>query len=210
MNIEKIENLPLSKSIWSFCILLAITSGGMIGCATRDIEPLAGGYEEVTHTHGSLLAEPSSHRLSLQYKKPSGGRVVIWPSLYGASPIVKNGVAIFTGDVGHRMAPNNRLGTIPRLFAIRVSGVPLDITDEVLWRWSNKTGYDFKKLMDSEIAHPREKGNIIECCFVVTAHEVVFINLDWDQIQDIMKEVKDKGFVRKERIWGTTYIEKTF
>jgi uncharacterized protein YlbG (UPF0298 family) len=36
------------------------------------------------------------------------------------------------------------------------------------------------------------------------------IYMDWNQISDVMREVKEKGVVRKDRVWGTSYIEKEF
>jgi hypothetical protein len=32
--------------------------------------------------------------------------------------------------------------------------------------------------------------------------------LDWNQVSDIMREVKEKGVMRKDPRWGTPYIEK--
>jgi hypothetical protein len=32
--------------------------------------------------------------------------------------------------------------------------------------------------------------------------------LDWNQVSDIMREVKEKGVVRKDLQWGTPYIER--
>jgi hypothetical protein len=36
------------------------------------------------------------------------------------------------------------------------------------------------------------------------------VRLDWNQIFDIMHEVKEKGVEHKDRVWGTSYIEKEF
>jgi uncharacterized protein YlbG (UPF0298 family) len=33
------------------------------------------------------------------------------------------------------------------------------------------------------------------------------ISLDWNQIADIMREVKEKGVVKKDRVCGYSYIE---
>ena len=35
-------------------------------------------------------------------------------------------------------------------------------------------------------------------------------HLDWNLVPDIMREVKGKGVVRKDRVQGTSYIEKEF
>ena len=34
--------------------------------------------------------------------------------------------------------------------------------------------------------------------------------MDWNQIFDVMREVKEKGVIHKDLRWGTTYIEKEF
>jgi hypothetical protein len=34
--------------------------------------------------------------------------------------------------------------------------------------------------------------------------------LNWSQVFDIMREVKEKGTLRKDPRWGTSYIEKEF
>ena len=36
------------------------------------------------------------------------------------------------------------------------------------------------------------------------------IQLDWREVSDIMREVKEKGVVHKDLRWGTTYIEREF
>jgi hypothetical protein len=36
------------------------------------------------------------------------------------------------------------------------------------------------------------------------------VTLDWNQISAIMSEVKGKGVVRKDRVLGTSYIEREF
>jgi len=36
------------------------------------------------------------------------------------------------------------------------------------------------------------------------------MTISWDQLSVIMREVKEKGVVRKDRVWGTSYIEKEF
>ena len=34
------------------------------------------------------------------------------------------------------------------------------------------------------------------------------VQLDWNQVSDIMREVKEKGTVHKDLRWGTPYLAK--
>jgi hypothetical protein len=36
------------------------------------------------------------------------------------------------------------------------------------------------------------------------------IRLDWDQVSEIMRAVKEKGVVRHDPRWGTPYLENKF
>ena len=189
-------------------ILSLVLCASAFGCVSRDVEPLMGGFEEVTYTHTSW--EPSQHRISLQYRS-NGKRVMIWPSLFGVRSVIKDDIAVFVGDEGYRQPPHYVRATRPRLFAVRASGPPLDITEEVLWRWSQKSGEEFTNLvMTASIAYPQEKGNSIELYFARGINKSFSVQCDWDQISDIMREVKEKGVVRKDQVWGAAYIEKEF
>jgi hypothetical protein len=90
----------------------------------------------------------------------------------------------------------------------------LDITDEVLWRWSKQSGEDFTKLSKKAyIMYPKKKGDALEFQFAVWTPPdwpTVVVLMDWNQISDVMREVREKGVVRKDRVWGTSYIEKEF
>ena len=100
-----------------------------------------------------------------------------------------------------------------RLFAVRAPELPLDITDEVLWQWSKKTGVDFEKALKiASVVTLNKKEDQLEIRFAFWNNDDwprLFL-LDWNQISDIMREVKEKGVVRKDRVWGTSYIEKEF
>ena len=43
-------------------------------------------------------------------------------------------IALFVGDRGYVEAGGKAIH--PRLFAVKAPELPLDITDEVLWRWA--------------------------------------------------------------------------
>jgi hypothetical protein len=194
---------------------LAILCAGLAGCMTPNpVTPLGGGYEEKGHPNRSSPA-PADTRVSFQYRAPDGRITLIWPSLYGVGEVVKGNVAIFVGDRAYVSSdPDDPRGTKPRLFAVRSPGLPLDITDEVLWRWSKTTGKDFSKATQwFNMATPAEKNGQLELQLEFWAEEKDWpdkttLQLDWNQVFDIMREVKEKGTLRKDPRWDTPYIEK--
>ena len=190
---------------------------GLAGCMTPNpVAPLGSGYEEKGHPNRSSPA-PADTRVSFQYRAPDGKITPIWPSLYGVGEVIKGDVAIFVGDKAYvQPDADNPRGTKPRLFAVRSPALPLDITDEVLWRWSKTTGKDFAKAVQRfSLATPAEKNGQLELQLEFWTEEKDWpdtstLQLDWNQVSDIMREVKEKGVVRKDLRWGTSYIEKEF
>jgi hypothetical protein len=189
-----------SNKIFVCLFTLAILCVSLTGCVSSRVEPLGNGYEEVVYTRTSI-SEPEATRISLQYRK-GWHTVVIWPSMEGC--IIKNDIAVFIGLMGNHES---------KLFAVKAPGPLLDITDEVLGRWSKESGKDFvEALKVASISHFQERGDALEFHFTFWARNdwprVVILN--WDQISDVMREVKEKGVVRKDLRWGTTYIQKEF
>jgi hypothetical protein len=166
---------------------------------------LSNGYEEVAYPK----------RVSFQSRAPDGKTTSIWPALYGVSEVIKGDVALFVGDKAYVSPdPDDPRGTKPRLFAVRAPGLPLDITGEVLWRWSKASGKDFAKAMEIfSLATPAEKNGQLELQLEFWTQEKDWpdktaFQLDWNQVFDIMRAVKEKGTVHKDLRWGTPYIEK--
>ena len=186
--------------------LLAMLCIGLAGCASQGtVAPLSNGYEEVAHPK----------QVSFQYRAPDGKTTPIWPSLSGVSEVIKGDVAIFVGDKAYVSSdPDDPRGTKPRLFAVRAPGLPLDITGEVLWRWSKASGKDFAKAMEIfSLVSPEEKNGQLELQLEFWTQEKDWpdkttFQLDWNQVSDIMRAVKEKGTVHNDLRWGTPYIEK--
>jgi hypothetical protein len=87
----------------------------------------------------------------------------------------------------------------------------LDITDEIIGHWAQESGRDVVKALNNPSPiGPKEQDNKLSVYFEFSAWPGVDIRLRWDQVSDIMREVKEKGVVRKDRVWGTSYIEKEF
>ncbi len=196
---------------------LAILGTGLAGCVSHHpvVAPLGNGYEEVYHPTHASASQPELMRISFQYRAPDGKITLIWPSLYGVGEVVKGEVAIFVGDKAYVSSdPDDPRGMKPRLFAVQSPALPLDITDEVLWRWSKVTGKDFAKALDRfSMVHPQGKQSGLELQLVFWTQEKDWpdkttVELDWSQVSNIMREVKEKGAVHKDLRWGTPYIEK--
>lgn len=203
------------KSICCFSLVILFT--GITGCGSvSSVEPLGGGYEEVIYTRNSI-SEPSAHQITLQYRKPDGGLIMVWPSV--RSYRVKKDMAVFVGNEAYEQPdPDDPQATRPRLFLVRAPDLPLDVSEEILWRQAKQSGGDLTKLLKKQellkkinISYVGETNSLLELRFGIEGggpYGVLY--LDWNQISDIMREVKEKGVVRKDRVWGTSYIEKEF
>jgi hypothetical protein len=198
-----------------FGLSLATLCAGLAGCASpTQVAPLRNGYEEAGHPKRSMNS-PADIRVSFQYRAPDGKITPIWPSLYGVGEVIHGDVAIFVGDKAY-VSPDadDPKGIKPRLFAVRSPALPLDITDEVLWRWSQASGKDFARAMGIfSLATPAEKNSRLELQLEFSTEErdwpdKTTFQLDWNQVSDIMRAVKAKGTVHKDLRWGTPYIEK--
>ena len=194
---------------------LAILCPALAGCASKEpVAPVGHGYEEVTHPTHASLSQPELTRISFLYQAPDGKTTQVWPSLYGVGEVVNGDVAIFVGDTAYVSAdPNNPRGMKPRLFAVQSPALPLDITDEVLWRWSKASGKDFTKAAEYfSLVTPTEINGQLLLQLEFYTDEVDWPDkttmlLSWDQVTAIMREVQAKGTIHKDLRWGTPYIE---
>jgi hypothetical protein len=211
---------------------LAILCVSLTGCSDSvQVEPLGNGYEEVTYTRTSW--EPESHQISLQYQTAGGKRVMIWPSLDGVRPIMKDDIMVFVGTKAYEPPdPDEPRATKQRLFVVKAPDLPLDITDEVLWRCAKQPGPQLYATLESPLADgswpkwvKQSDTNLVED--IKNPHMSIDLleetngalkfcgpyfdfHLDWNLVPDVIREVKEKGVVRKDRVWHTTYIEKEF
>jgi hypothetical protein len=197
----------ISKNILTFIPLaglcLYITS-----CEkSEQTEVLGNGYEEVTFTTSGLGA-PDAHQISLQYRGADGKRIMIWPSLGGVKELANNDIIIFSGEAAMSPPdPEEPQATDSRLFTVKAPELPLDITDVVLARDTNQSEGDLEKLIEkARIVYPEGKDNGVVFHFA----DGPDVYLNWDQILDIMSDVKEKGTVRRDRVWGVDYIKKEF
>ena len=125
-----------------------------------------------------------------------------------------NDTALFSGYAApHNSNPANPNYTELRIFVVKSPELPMDITGEVIQRWAKEAGQDTTNINPDTIVHLNEKDHEVEFSFttdIAGSRQGVVYKLTWPQISDIMREVKEKGAVRKDRVWGTSYIEKEF
>lgn len=200
-------------------VALAMLCLGLTGCQLpKSVAPVGSGYEEVSHPKRAFLDEPPLPRVSFQHRGTDGKTSLIWPSLYGASEVIKGNLAIFVGDKAY-VEPDKV--THPRLFAVKAPELPLDITDEVLWRWSKASGKDFAKALQKfSLVIPEEKNGRLELHLEFLSEGYLSVEkdwpdqsdlpLDWNQVSDILRAVKTKGVVEKDLRWHTPYIGEKF
>jgi hypothetical protein len=206
------KNLPL-------CVLVAGLSLGA-GCALHPTTvPLSDGFEAVSHPHRSFIDDPPPPRVALQRRAADGTVKEIWPSLYSTDTIVRKDLVLFVAERAYR-DPDNV--THARLFAARPPELPLDLTDEVLWRWSKVNGRDFGSALQKYAAvSPAEDSGGVEVRLQFWANSVFgethqdwpdtsSLHLDWSQIDEIMRAVKAKGTVQKDLRLHTEFIGEKF
>lgn len=198
--------LPVICFFVSLCLFLT-------GCSTsRPARPVGNGYQEVTHRGKS--EDPADVRISLEYRAPDGKITLVWPSLSGVDEIIHGDVALFVGDKTYASSdPDASQAARPRLFAVREPGLPLDITDEVLWDWSRTSGKDTVKAERLlEMVTPVETGGKLDVRLEFWEDgygwpDKATVELTWNQVLDIMRTVKEKGSEHKDLRWRTSYIE---
>ena len=208
-----------SKNFFAL-MFLSLLGVGLAGCKTHTtVTALANGYEEVSHPHHTLLDEPEPPRISLQHRTGAGSVSHIWPSLYGVTAVVKDQLAIF---VAEKAAIEPERITRPRLFAVTAPDLPLDITDEVLWRWSKLNGKDFgKSLAKFNLVTPAEKNGRLELLLDFMPENRLLgddrdwpdksvLAWSWDQVAEIIRNVKTKGVVEKDLRWHSRYLGEKF
>jgi hypothetical protein len=212
--------LNLNRNLLAPALVLAVLGLCGAGCQThKAVLPQSGGYEEVSHPHHTLIDEPDPPRISLQHRDAGGKVTQIWPSLSSAYDVIKGDLALF---VAEKAFVEPERVTHPRLFAVRSPDLPLDLTDEILWRWSKANNKDFGKTMDKFYAmEMEEKNDGLQLTLEFWNRTELaaarddwpdqgLLLLSWPQVDEIMRAVKTKGTVQKDLRWHTEYIGERF
>ena len=200
-------------------VAVALLGVGLTGCqGKKAITPLGSGYEEISHPVHTFLPGDSPPRISLAHIDVAGNTTTIWPSLYSFNAVVHDDLAIFIAEKAFLNAGQPVLH--PRLFAVESPGLPVDITEEVLWRWAKANGRDLMKTFSRfSMATPAEQdgrlnvhlefwpGSYMEDTDWPEAGD---LQLDWSEVLKIMHSIQVKGVQEKDLRWHTPYIEEKF
>jgi hypothetical protein len=207
---------------WLNCLsaglVLALACLAGSGCQTHTTkQALSNGYEVVTHPHHTLIDDPEPPRIAFQHRAADGTLTPIWTSLYSPDTIIQGHLAIFIAekaDAAHE--------THPRLFAVRAPELPVDLTDEVLWRWCKANGKKFEKALPvfSEItAAETADGLQVNLRFLPLDTygkarddwpDSGSLPLTWTQVDNLIHLVKTKGAVQKDLRWHDQFIGEKF
>lgn len=195
---------------------LAVLMLGEPGCAThKTVVPLSNGYEVVAHPHRTFIDDPPPPTLSLQRRDKEGTVQKIWPSLYSTDTVLRGDELIFVAEKAY-VQPERV--TRPRLFMVKPPELPLDITDEILWRWAKANHRDFTKVLQKFAGvTPADQGDGVEVRLDFWASPVFgevhqdwpdngTLQLGWPEIEEIMHAVRVKGMLEKDLRWHSEYI----
>lgn len=204
----QVMNFRLSCSL---SLVLAVAGLGLAGCQLpKVVAPIGSGYQEVSHPKRGFIDEPPLPRISFEHRGADGRVVKIWPSLYGVNTVINGELAIFVGDRAYR--DDGTRTTRPRLFAVQFPGLPLDITDQVLWEWARTNGKSLGQTMDHfSLITPKENSGRLELHLDFYTNDKNWpdqgeLLLEWNQVTNIMQTVKSKGLVEKDLYWHTQFI----
>ena len=188
---------------------LVLLGLGLAGCQSHKgtATVLGHGYEEVAH------AGRSSVRVSLEYLETADKPLMIWPSLYGVDEVIHGPVAVFVGDVP--FVGQGGRGMHPRLFAVQAPALPVDITDTVLWNWAKSAHRDFNQATENfSLATPAEKDGRLELQLEFWSEagskwpDKGTITLDWNQVNGMLLQAKQRGVLQKDPRWHTPYVSE--
>ena len=193
-----------SKNFLLRAVGMGILALCVTGCSSiSSVAPLGNGYSIVNYKLNSF-PEESAFESSLQYGKPEGRRVMVWPSLFGGNAIIRNEAAVFIGEL--------RSGDL-RLFAVRAPELPLDITGEAFRHWSAASGKNFAgalRVTDNWYVRENQDRLVFHFQFEPGTDLPDVMALDWSEVRSYMDEVKRKGALRIDRVRYKTYLEKEF
>lgn len=186
----------------------------LAGCRSDHpgVVPLSHGYEEVTHSDRSMAGAAGGGRTAFVYHAPDGQTLPIWPSLYGVDEVIHTNLAVFVGDVTRGGRSSRSTG--PRLFVVAAPELPVDITSAVVWRWSQASGKDFRTALEKfSLVTPVARDGRLELHFDFWTEEGetdwpdrAVLTLEWNQVTDILRAVKQRGGVKKDARWRTPFI----
>jgi len=205
---HQIKALLISSLGISICCYL------VIGCGSPEkISPLADGFEVVTHTPPNILMEPNHTISKLRYRDAKGKPTVIWSYVYEV--FQKDGVSVFSAQKYYLWnGLDKRWWQESRVFAVRATELPVDISTEIVGRWAKESGRNvgttltnlyFKGIMGAKVEGDKLSFHFDQSDMNVRDASDILVS--WEQIKAMMHFVKEKGIVHKDPVLGTKCYE---
>jgi len=200
---------------WRLRLPLTLLCVVLAGCESakksESVAELGQGYVEVAHKeHG---VDPALARTSLEFRGADGKRLRVWPSLYGVDSVVHGGLAVFVGDVYSKEGGSR--DAHPRLFAVESPGLPVDITDAVVWGWAKSTGREVDQALGNySLATPAARNGRLEVKLDFWVAEGSHwpdqgvLTLDWNQVAELLRQGKQRGVLTKDWRWHVPYVRE--
>jgi len=199
---------PMKHLIAHFTLFLCLTVGGC-GVPKQHTQSYGDGYSVITIT-GGYPHEWS--RSSLVFVNAHGQKSEIWPWL-GGGPCVQAEIAVFAARVPTGQS-EGRWKTLDRIFAVKPTSAPVDLSNEILARWATAAGRNPSEVASSAAQTPmrcNESG--LDANFTLFGRaqpEHITVHLDWQQIRELIEDVARTGVRRTEPRWGASWVEKEF
>lgn len=182
------------------------------GCRTPHGQesPLSRNYAEVAYPRRGEDADFA--RVALEFHPPGGPKQTLWPQLYGVNEVVLDDLVIFVGDV----SSHRRGNTQPRLFLVQAPQVPVDVTDEMLWRWSRANHRNLDQaLQHYSLVTPVRVGAEVELRFDFWTDEGEndwpehgVLRLPVGQMPEILRSAQKRAHPEREPTWHTDYLRE--
>ena len=211
------------SSPWFHPLRVGVTalllSLGVAGCQSpKPVAPVHVGYEQVSHPARGFFSASQPPRTSLDYRNSTGLNVIVWPSLASDQVVIKGELALWVGDRGFII--DGAKVTRPRLLAAQYPNLPVDLTDEILWRWARLNHHDFGHTLSNFIMlTPEQTSDGVVLHLEFWASDLLLANRDWpdksdldltwDEVDGLMRLVKIRGHEENDLRWKTAFIGET-
>jgi hypothetical protein len=181
------------RFVWLALVSLFITGCGMP--RSDKPEPLEGGYTTKSYSRGFIHV---SGRLELEYNDKK--HHVVWPDI--ADVTINGDTALF---LGWERAESGA-GDI-RLFVYRPPGPAVDITRQVLTVGAKQRGLSLQEVPASaRVATLKKVQEGVELSIALVDWPDRNVELDWNQIEHMMRNVKANGHPQTLPGFQTPYV----
>jgi len=176
------------------------------GCEDKksEFKPLSGGFGVMAQWVGI----DSGPRAELYYKTNNSKPVLIWPFLTGEMHYT-NDLFIFVGSI----RDTDGTITIQRYLAAQAPGPAIDVSDDLLKRYVESNHLDFAEARE----HYRPLGGGLGLKKVLDGievfigpHETNTLLINWEQLSNIIQDVKRTGKQHAVENPHTVYLKKEY